>query len=82
MSKDLQAPQEIDLQRITDGLWQDLQGQFDRSDIRRRVERVVAHYKDAPVQAFVPVIARRLIGEELRHELRSGDLEGAQASES
>ena len=49
----------LDLDALTDSLWDELHGSVDRREIRRVLLGVVPNYREARIVTYVPIFVRR-----------------------
>lgn len=59
----------IENDAIIEKVWQDLGGQLSREQVRRTVTAITLEYRDAAVQAFVPIFIHRQAVEALKKQL-------------
>lgn len=69
-----------DLQDVADRIHEEFAGRFDLREVDECLGRVAAKFNDAKVRAFVPLLVRRFVRDELHERLRDEPddrLEGA-----
>ncbi len=54
---------------IIEKVWQDLDGQLSREQIGQTVTEIALEYRDATVQAFVPIFIHRQAVERFKRQL-------------
>ncbi len=64
----------IDLDQITDTIWEEMKGQVDKQDIHRALAKILPDYREARILGFVPILMRRDVLEMLVKETTAGPL--------
>ncbi len=53
----------IDLDQLTDAIWEEMKGRINKVEIRQILEQILPSYQDARIWGFVPILMRRELAE-------------------